>query len=220
MLQLCLAALATAKEASADLVDAVAAGQSINADNGFAYPVPGTNCASPLFLLRHAKAEPVEFGTPDFERPLIKRGRDAAKLMGRHMAKEGIVPDRILCSPSARTRETLDRVMKHLDAKPETVFPDDLYNAPTGIYIEQIREHGGNAKRLMVVGHNPATEEALAYLTDPARPRRCLSRPAPSPSSNSIWAAGATSPRDQAALSPSLGRATSPATSASSLPAA
>ncbi len=37
MLQLCLAALATAKEASAGMVQAVAAGQRANADSGFAY---------------------------------------------------------------------------------------------------------------------------------------------------------------------------------------
>lgn len=126
-------------------------------------------------MLRHAKAEPAEFGTPDFDRPLIKRGRDAAKLMGQHMRKEDIVPDRVLCSPSARTRETLERVMKQLGGKPETLFPDKLYNAPTGIFIEQIREYGGKAKHLLVVGHNPATEEALAYLTDPSAP------PAPFP---------------------------------------
>jgi phosphohistidine phosphatase len=118
-----------------------------------------------LLLLRHGKAEPIEYGTPDFDRPLIKRGREAAKLVGKHMAAEKIAPDRVLCSPSARTRETLDRLLKALKAKPELLFPDPLYNAATETYLDQIREHGGKAKTLMVVGHNPSTEDALVRLT-------------------------------------------------------
>ena len=65
-----------------------------------------------LFLLRHAKSPPAVPGQKDFDRPLAARGRAAAPAVGRHMADKGYLPDLVLCSPSARTRETLDGSIK------------------------------------------------------------------------------------------------------------
>ncbi len=42
---------------------------------------------------------------------------------------------------------------------------DGLYDSSTGDYVEQIRQHGGHADPLMVIGHNP-TIQALALILD------------------------------------------------------
>lgn len=119
-----------------------------------------------LLLMRHAKAE-TPGSRPDFDRALASRGKHAAPLVGEELQKSGIVPDRILCSPSARTRQTLELAAAKFDADPETEFPEELYNAETDIYLEQIRLHGGRAETLMVVGHNPSTQEAAGLLAGP-----------------------------------------------------
>jgi phosphohistidine phosphatase len=121
-----------------------------------------------LLLLRHAKAEPTEYGTPDFDRPLMPRGEAAAKAVGEYMATNRIRPDRVLCSPSLRTRETARLALGQLPHEPELVLPAALYNAETGAYIDTIREFGGGSGTLLVVGHNPATEQATAELTRPS----------------------------------------------------
>ena len=121
-----------------------------------------------LLLLRHAKAEQEDSGGPgDFERKLTSRGETAATLIGRYMSLNRIMPDRVLCSPSVRTRATLDLVLAELGTKLDVIMASAIYNATTEALIGQIREHGGNADTLLVVGHNTGIEEALALLVRP-----------------------------------------------------
>ena len=117
-----------------------------------------------LLLMRHGKAEPFEGELSDFDRALAPRGRGAAALIGNHIGRADLAPDRVLCSPSTRTRQTASTVIEELSDRPDIAFPPKLYNASTGIFIEQIQQFGGNANTLLVVGHNPATEEATELL--------------------------------------------------------
>ena len=56
-----------------------------------------------LLILRHAKSDYPD-GTPDHERPLARRGREAAPRMAAYMAAEGLLPDAALVSTALRTR--------------------------------------------------------------------------------------------------------------------
>lgn len=117
-----------------------------------------------LLLLRHAKAENGADVQADFDRALAPRGRDAAPLVGRHIANAALEPERILCSSAVRTRQTALLAAAEFRTSPDITFLDELYNAELDDYIEQIRLHGGDAETLMVVAHNPATEEAIHLL--------------------------------------------------------
>ena len=64
-----------------------------------------------LILLRHAHAEPASTGQADLDRPLSPEGLAEAEAAGRWMRENQLVPDRVLCSPSRRTRETLEAVL-------------------------------------------------------------------------------------------------------------
>lgn len=108
-----------------------------------------------LFLLRHAKAEPAA-GRRDHARPLSDRGRDDASLIGRYMAAQGWVPELMLASTAARTRETLSIVAMALSLPPVGLFLDGLYEAGPAGYVAAIARHGGAAASLLVIGHNPA----------------------------------------------------------------
>ena len=119
-----------------------------------------------LLLLRHAKSSWAEFRQDDADRPLNARGREAARLMGRTIAAQGMLPGRVLCSPAARTRETWEIARKQLPAQPPVVIVDALYDFGDGdAVLEAIKLHGGTFSRLLVVAHNPAIQNLALRLT-------------------------------------------------------
>ncbi len=70
-----------------------------------------------------------------------------------------------------RTRQTLDAFLPSLAASPVTEIVDALYGAAPDDYLAAIAAQGGDAHRLMVIGHNPtihATAHAAARSGDKA----------------------------------------------------
>jgi phosphohistidine phosphatase len=106
-----------------------------------------------LILLRHAKAKAAALGGDDFERPLTERGRADAALIGRLLAADGLVPDRVLLSSSRRTAETW--------AQAQIAFPGVAGDARRGLYLADARtllqaiEEEDEGEVVMVIGHNP-----------------------------------------------------------------
>ena len=105
---------------------------------------------------------------PDYDRPLAKRGRKAAPLIGAEIARLGLCPDLILCSGAARTRETLDLVLLALGPPPpEIVYDDAIYMATPTVLLGLLRKlpaGAGAPKTVLVVGHNPGLEELSELL--------------------------------------------------------
>jgi len=123
-----------------------------------------------LLLLRHAKSSWDDTGLSDFDRPLNLRGRAAAPLMGRHMADHSLSPDRVLCSSSRRTRETFAAVLPFLRNDFEAQFLRTIYDCPGGTYAPTIRRHGGAARTLLLIGHNPVIQETALTLIGRGNP--------------------------------------------------
>lgn len=116
-----------------------------------------------LFLLRHAKAAPALPGMGDFDRPLDATGVNDARRIGAEMSARGMKPDAVLCSASLRTRQTLEQIGPFMPANmPEPIFSTSLYSADALGYLEEIREKAASA--LLVIGHNPSTEELASML--------------------------------------------------------
>ena len=65
-----------------------------------------------LILLRHAKSDWPD--VPDQERPLAKRGRRDAPVVGRWLRGHGYLPDTVICSVARRTRQTWKLVAPEL----------------------------------------------------------------------------------------------------------
>lgn len=123
-----------------------------------------------LLLLRHAKSSWSDPGTADIDRPLSPRGRKAAAAMAKAVAAGGLTPDRVLCSPARRTRETLAALLPELGDEGRIAIVDALYQPPGGDYLEIIREHGAGAGTLMVIGHNPAIQATAVRLIGGGEP--------------------------------------------------
>ncbi|MBO6755881.1 MAG: histidine phosphatase family protein [Roseibium sp.] len=117
-----------------------------------------------LLLYRHAKSDWGDARLADKDRPLNARGRSAAPLMARYIVEAGLLPDRILCSTSQRTRETLLPLLTLLDRPADIHLREEVYDRSDEDYLGVIRQFGGHAHTLMIVGHNPATEASARSL--------------------------------------------------------
>lgn len=115
-----------------------------------------------LILLRHAHAEPAQRGQADEDRPLSPEGVAEAEAAGRWLAENGRVPDCVLCSPSRRTRETLEHVLRAIGYVEQRLEPS-IYEATPGTLIALADAHA-DVGRLMLVGHNPGLEQLAALM--------------------------------------------------------
>jgi phosphohistidine phosphatase len=101
----------------------------------------------------------------DFERPLKGRGRDAAEEMGRFLASKKVSISVLISSPSVRTRETIDILLRHARLQVEPLFDQRIYEASLATLLQIASEIPADKKTAMLVGHNPGMEELLAFLT-------------------------------------------------------
>ena len=122
-----------------------------------------------LYLLRHAKSSWKDISLSDFERPLKRRGRNGAKLIGERLRSEKLAGALVLCSPAVRTRETLEIVKTHAGLKADERFEQRIYEASLRDLVQVLSEIPDDKPLAIMVGHNPGFEELLAFLTGQAR---------------------------------------------------
>jgi len=121
-----------------------------------------------LFLLRHAKAQPADGGTEDFDRTLMLSGMQDGAAMARYLRKNEHTLDLILCSAAARTTQTAELVLHELESDIE--YRDNLYLAEPAKILAAIRGAPASVNHLMMVGHNPGLEQVAGLLArEPVR---------------------------------------------------
>jgi len=122
-----------------------------------------------LVLLRHAKAA-TPGDKPDFERDLANRGRRDATAAGAWLARHGLYPDLVICSPAARTRQTWHQVAVALaqaapeHAAPEVRYDPGLYEGGRTEVIDALRAVPDDAETVLVIGHNPTMSDVSVLL--------------------------------------------------------
>jgi len=129
-----------------------------------------------LFLLRHAKSAWDDPALADFKRPLAPRGKKAAPLMGREMARRGWLPDLALVSSAVRTRETWELAGAQLPAPCRTHFSEAIYEAAPWRILAEINNVPDEVGSLLVVGHNPGLELLAKLLAAPGSAAAALDR--------------------------------------------
>lgn len=122
--------------------------------------------ARDIILLRHAHADSAAPGQDDLSRTLDLRGEAEANAAGQWLKQHAAAPDRVLCSPARRTRQTCERVLAALGYAEQR---DDarIYDATPATLLRILDEHA-DAATLMLVGHNPGFETLVALLTEGA----------------------------------------------------
>ena len=120
-----------------------------------------------LTLVRHAKSDWSLPGQPDWDRALNKRGQRDAPEMARRLRARKLKPELILTSPAVRALATATIMARELKVPASIVRHDErLYLAGPKDMLNVIRELGGQAKHLMVFGHNPGITEFANQLSD------------------------------------------------------
>ena len=120
-----------------------------------------------LVVLRHAKAAG-EPGVSDVQRPLTGRGRRDAAAAGRWLLAQGIRPDLVLCSSAGRARETWEQVSAAMGAAAPDAgavrFESRVYDAGAQDLLDLVNEQPNDARTILLVGHNPASAQLVAWL--------------------------------------------------------
>lgn len=122
-----------------------------------------------LHLLRHAKSSWKE-GVEDRDRALNGRGREAARRVGKHLAKTIGPLDLILCSSALRTRETLKLVLANFVVTPRAEIEDELYAASQEELMDRLRRLSEEEANVLLVGHNPGVHELAVALAETGSP--------------------------------------------------
>jgi len=123
-----------------------------------------------LTLVRHAKSDWSLAGQQDWDRPLNRRGLRDAPEMARRLRARRLRPALILSSPAVRALTTASIMARELKVPgPQIKVDERLYLASAGGMLEVVRELGGEAKHLMVIGHNPGITDFANRLA-PADP--------------------------------------------------
>ena len=118
-----------------------------------------------LLLLRHAKSSWKDSTLSDHERPLNGRGRRAAELVREYLKKKKLRPEFVLSSSSVRTRQTVEIIFAGAAKAPEICYDDALYLASAAKLLDTISALEEDRNQVLVVGHNPGTEELFFQLT-------------------------------------------------------
>ena len=122
-----------------------------------------------LHLLRHAKSSRDD-AIEDRRRPLSRRGREAARSVGRTLPQTAGAIDLVLCSSAVRTRETLALALAGFAAPPRCLFEDELYLADRNRLILRLQRLCESNDNVLVIGHNPGLHELALALAEPGTP--------------------------------------------------
>lgn len=113
-----------------------------------------------LIVMRHAKTEPQQEGQKDFDRNLMERGRNDAKLMAERLLNKGFQADLILTSSANRTQQTTEIFKQFSNNKNvATKALAQLYLAQAYTIENEVMAIADDVKTLMIVGHNPGISE-------------------------------------------------------------
>jgi phosphohistidine phosphatase len=109
-----------------------------------------------LTLIRHAKSSWKDTTLKDFERPLNKRGRHNAPLMGRIIQHSGLSFDRMVSSPAERAITTARLIAAELGYPEQQIQTrDELYDASAGQLLHCVQSLDDSWRSVALVAHNP-----------------------------------------------------------------
>jgi phosphohistidine phosphatase len=121
-----------------------------------------------LWLLRHGKSDR-DIIMDDFDRPLKKRGKRTVQRMGEWLQQQRLTPDWIVSSPAKRAIATAQIIHKAIDVQELAIQQDKrLYQEGFERLKTVLAECPIEARRVLLVGHNPELEDLLIHLAGAA----------------------------------------------------
>jgi len=119
-----------------------------------------------LTLVRHAKSSWSNPQLSDRQRPLNKRGKRDAPVMGKRILEHGIRPSLIVSSPATRAWTTAKIIAAEISYPIEFLQREDnLYLASLDEILDVVASQDTGFNNLMVVGHNPGMTNFANFLS-------------------------------------------------------
>ncbi|KAL2341450.1 hypothetical protein Fmac_009390 [Flemingia macrophylla] len=127
-----------------------------------------------LILLRHAKSSWDNRSLRDHDRPLSKSGKEDAARVSRKLQQLGWIPELILSSDAARTKETLKIMQEQVQelVEAEVHFVSSFYSiaamdGQTAEHLQKVicRYSRDEVVTVMCMGHNRGWEEAASMFS-------------------------------------------------------
>ncbi len=121
-----------------------------------------------LWLLRQARAEHHSADGRDISRPLHEAGKTACRHLNRWLRQmdPSDLPEKVLVSPSLRTRETAELVLDGIDLPVHS--HERLWLAEAGELLHIAETSLQDLNRLMLIAHNPGLETLTRMLSGAA----------------------------------------------------
>ena len=120
-----------------------------------------------LYLIRHAKSSWKDPSLRDFERPLNKRGKRDAPLMGQRLKDRGVVADAIISSTANRALKTAKIIAGELEFPLKKIASKkSVYLADVPTLIKVLRKISDKCGRAMLFGHNPGLTMLANFLSN------------------------------------------------------
>ena len=113
-----------------------------------------------LSLIRHANSDLNNSIHNDMDRPVSLKGIDKTEKICEFLKKKKISFDEVLCSPSRRTKETLDIIIKNLPDKPIVNYLENLYHTSAIDIFETVMLEA-TEKKVLVVSHQPLLSNSI-----------------------------------------------------------
>ena len=117
-----------------------------------------------ITLIRHGKTEISSHEKHDFDRSLISRGQQNSSAVGAFLREHKMLPQLVLVSSAARTRETYEFMKLQWPDGIAVKFIDELYEASADTLLSVILNNCGAQSNLAVIGHNPSLVILLNYM--------------------------------------------------------
>jgi phosphohistidine phosphatase len=109
-----------------------------------------------LVIVRHAKSSWDNPGLSDHQRPLNKRGKRDAPVMGARLVEWGPPVDRVISSSAVRALTTAEIITREMGLPWDEIRVEDaLYHATEEEMLEIIQEQDDYLDGVMLFGHNP-----------------------------------------------------------------
>lgn len=117
-----------------------------------------------LLLFRHAKSDWHAGALNDHERPLTKRGSEAACIMGRVLAAADQLPNLVVTSTAVRARTTVELAHAAGGWTCPVETSEALYDTNVASMLEEIRGLPDAAVGVLLAGHEPTWSELASRL--------------------------------------------------------
>lgn len=119
-----------------------------------------------LTLIRHAKSSWKNPGLADYDRPLNKRGRKNAPLMGSRFTARSISFDAIFSSSAKRTIETTRLISEEINFPlHRVIFSSRIYESDCSSLFQYVSQIEDTYVDVAIVGHNPTLCELINFLS-------------------------------------------------------